>query len=208
MRPISSELVSIQSEIRDAFQWPLDSDQKSAIALRNECNNPSISLELSGTICVVGAAAKPGVVSEFPIIAADGAIGAVKDHSSVILVVSDADGEPYLDQAIDAKIPICLHAHGDNIDQWRSAISRWPKDHPLILTHQTPLEIEGMYNPGGFTDGDRAVCIALALGAENIELIGFSADEVGPWSGTTNQIQKIKKLKWMQRVLSLIDIEV
>ena len=41
----------------------------------------------------------------------------------------------------------------------------------LILTHQTPLEIEGMYNPGGFTDGDRAVCIALALGAENIELL-------------------------------------
>ena len=63
-----------------------------------------------------------------------------------------------------------IHAHGDNIDQWRSAISRWPEDHPLILTHQTPLEIEGMYNPGGFTDGDRAVCIALALGAENIEL--------------------------------------
>lgn len=208
MRPISSELVNIQNEIRDDFQWPLDSDQKSAIALQRECNNPRINLELSGTICVVGAAAKPGVVSKYPIIAADGAIGAVKNHSSVILVVSDADGEPYLDQAIDAKIPICLHAHGDNIEQWRSAISRWPEDHPLILTHQTPLEIEGMYNPGGFTDGDRAVCIALALGAENIELVGFSTDEVGPWSGTTNHIQKIKKLKWMQKVLSLIGIEV
>ena len=46
------------------------------------------------------------------------------------------------------------------------------------------------------------------LGAENIELVGFSTDEIGPWSGTTNQIQKIKKLKWMQKVLSLIDIEV
>ena len=65
-----------------------------------------------------------------------------------------------------------------------------------------------MYNPGGFTDGDRAVCIALALGAENIELVGFSTDDIGPWSGTTNQIQKIKILKWMQKVLSLIDIEV
>ena len=51
----------------------------------------------------------------------------------------------------------------------------------LILTHQTPDRIEGMLNPGGFTDGDRAVCLAMMLGLkqEACELIGFSTNSIG-----------------------------
>ena len=208
MRPVLTELIDIQEQIRDAFGWQLDDDITSAIGLKNECNNPTTQLQLSGTICIVGAAAQAGITSKYPMIAADGAIGAVRDPSQVILVVSDADGEPYLDIAIDYQIPICLHAHGDNVDRWRAAIDRWPNDHPLILTHQTPNEIDGMYNPGGFTDGDRAICIALALGAENIELVGFSTDIVGKWSGHTDTNYKLAKLQWMKRIIELLGMEV
>lgn len=208
MRPVLTELIEIQDRIRDAFGWHLDDDLVSAIGLKNECNNPTTQIQLSGTICIVGAAAQAGITSKYPMIAADGAIGAISDPSQVVLVVSDADGEPYLDIAIDYQIPICLHAHGNNVDRWRAAIDRWPNDHPLILTHQTPNEIEGMYNPGGFTDGDRAICIALALGAENVELVGFSTEIVGKWSGHTDTGLKLIKLQWMKQIIELLGMEV
>ena len=50
---------------------------------------------------------------------------------------------------------------------------RTPSD--LTLTHQANAELEGMHNPGGFTDGDRALCFILALGRslEEIEWLVF-----------------------------------
>jgi uncharacterized Rossmann fold enzyme len=65
-----------------------------------------------------------------------------------------------------------------------------------------------MHNPGGFTDGDRAVCIAFALGADEVELVGFSIDEVGIWSGVTDKKRKLMKLKWMNKVLKLLSLEI
>ena len=65
-----------------------------------------------------------------------------------------------------------------------------------------------MANPGGFTDGDRAVCIAFALGAESVTLVGFSTSEVGSWSGVTDTKRKLIKLKWMSKVLQLLSMEV
>lgn len=208
MQPVNPELVAIQDEFRSAFSWSLDDDFKSAVNLSKTCKNPSFQLKLSGLVTVVGAAAKPGVVSSNPIIAADGAIGACADLSQVVLVVSDADGEPYLDRAIDAKIPICLHAHGDNQANWSAALARWPSDHPIMLTHQTPMDIDRMFNPGGFTDGDRAVCIAFSLGADKVELVGFDTQKVGKWSGNTDLESKIIKLQWMERVLGILGLEV
>ena len=34
---------------------------------------------------------------------------------------------------------------------------------------------------------------------------GFSTDTIGPWSGSTNEEQKIRKLTWMQRILELLN---
>jgi len=78
-----------------------------------------------------------------------------------------------------------------------------------VLTHQTPGEIDGMYNPGGFTDGDRAICFLLALGVpiEKISLLGTRTDIVGKWSGVTKPAEKIIKLEWMAKVLDIIGIE-
>ena len=70
------------------------------------------------------------------------------------------------------------------------------------------MKIGGMHNPGGFTDGDRAVCIAFALGANEVELVGFSTDDVGQWSGVTDKKRKLIKLQWMNRVLNILSLRV
>ena len=55
---------------------------------------------------------------------------------------------------------------------------------------------------------DRAVCIAFALGANEVELVGFSTDDVGQWSGVTDKKRKLIKLQWMSRVLNILSLRV
>ena len=208
MQPISQDLILIQDEIRSSFGWSLQSDYDSALQLCANYNKNSPKITLPEKVTVVGAAAPPDYVPLGPTIVADGAIGALVDYSKVILIVTDGDGTPYLEKGLNKGIPICLHAHGDNIDSWKKILEIIDDDQEVILTHQTPYDIEGMYNPGGFTDGDRAVCIALALGATEIELVGFSIGEVGAWSAITDEKRKLMKLKWMNRVLKLLFMEI
>jgi uncharacterized Rossmann fold enzyme len=70
------------------------------------------------------------------------------------------------------------------------------------------MKIDGMYNFGGFTDGDRAVCFIHSLGVpkERILLIGTRTDIVGRWSGITNNELKLSKLRWMEKVLQILKI--
>lgn len=208
MQPFKQELVRIQDEIREYFDWSLEADFKSALLLLESCKNPAPSILLEGKVTVVGAAVNPGYIPQMPTLVADGAIGAIEDYSKVVLIVSDGDGSPYIEKALNKGIPICLHAHGDNIDTWQNILSAINENQQIMLTHQTPEKIEGMHNPGGFTDGDRAVCIAFALGATEVELVGFSTDEVGSWSGVTDEKRKLMKLKWMNKVLELLSLEV
>lgn len=149
------------------------------------------------------------------LIAADGSCGvldtlpdsmAERAWSRLTCVVSDADGGAGTVAAVKRGIPIILHAHGDNTEAWQALLSmasdrRTPP--PLVLTQQTPEQIEGMHNPGGFTDGDRAVCFARALGLprERIRLLGTRTDIVGDWSGATDPERKLVKLQWMASVL-------
>ena len=66
-----------------------------------------------------------------------------------------------------------------------------------------------MHNFGGFTDGDRAVCLAINLGVpiKKISLLGFSTTEIGEWSGQTNPERKMEKLDWMLKILQIIGLE-
>ena len=105
-------------------------------------------------------------------------------------------------------IHICLHEHGDNREAWTNVLDLIDENQEVILTHQTPNDIEGMHNPGGFTDGDRAVCVAFALGATEVDLIGFSTNDVGQWSGVTDEKRKLIKLKWMNKVLEILSLRV
>lgn len=208
MKAVNEDLILIQDEIRESFGWGLDSDVESAELLVSKCKNSEPNLRFEDKVTVVGAAAEPGVKSQYPIVVADGAIGAIEDLSTVALIVTDGDGTPHIERALNKGIPICLHAHGDNVESWSKILSQINERQEVFLTHQTPREIDGMYNPGGFTDGDRAVCIAFALGATEVELVGFSTDDVGQWSGVTDKKRKLIKLQWMSRVLNILSLRV
>ena len=208
MKPVAEDLILIQDEIRESFDWDLKSDYESAKSLVLKCKNPTSSICFNSKVTVVGAAASPGIIPQHPAIVADGAIGAISDLSKVALIVTDGDGTPHLEKALNKGIPICLHAHGDNQESWARILSLIDENQEVILTHQTPYHIEGMHNPGGFTDGDRAVCIALALGATDVELVGFSVNDVGQWSGVTDEKRKLIKLKWMNKVLQILSLRV
>ena len=174
-------------------------------------------------VAILGAAitveeVKKILLSNTLIIAADGAIGVLNEladsdsdraWSRIACLVSDADGGEGTIAAVKRGVPIILHAHGDNQAAWSSLVEmaasqRTPP--PLVLTHQTPDTIRGMHNPGGFTDGDRAVCFALSLGVkrENITLLGTRTDIVGEWSGVTDVKTKLVKLQWMAKVLQYL----
>ena len=145
-------------------------------------------------------------------VAADGAVGAVDDLTKVLCVVSDGDGAEHLERAAKAGVHIVLHAHGDNHDVWSRLVEAWAQlEHPphLTLTHQANAELEGMHNPGGFTDGDRALCFIHALGRslEEIHCVGFRTDVVGQWSGTTNPERKKRKLAWMKESMRRLGVE-
>ena len=208
MKAVNEDLILIQDEIRESFGWGLDSDVESAELLVSKCRNSEPNLRFEDKVTVVGAAAEPGVKSQYPIVVADGAIGAIEDLSTVALIVTDGDGTPHIERALNKGIPICLHAHGDNVESWSKILSQINERQEVFLTHQTPGDIDGMYNPGGFTDGDRAVCIAFALGATEVELVGFSTDDVGQWSGVTDKKRKLIKLQWMSRVLNILSLRV
>lgn len=178
---------------------------------------------ISRPITVLGAAAEvedvlAAIDDGHGIIAADGAVGVLTetDVSAVAwealqCVVSDADGDPsHLRMAAERKIPFILHAHGDNIPEWTSFLQILNQNNtPLILTHQTPENILGMHNPGGFTDGDRAVCIALSLNVSpsQLTLRGFRTDIIGRWTGSTVPERKMRKLEWMKRVLDIAGVK-
>ena len=126
-------------------------------------------------------------------------------------VVSDADGDvSHLAMAAERGVTFSLHGHGDNIDEWTSFLDVLHiYSTPLILTHQTPETILGMHNPGGFTDGDRAVCLALSMNASprQLTLRGVRTDIIGRWTGSTIPERKMRKLEWMRRIVEIAGVE-
>ena len=229
---IDRRLVEIQDEIRSEFGWSLDKDLYVAKWLVNElvCSAPcrrslldlnktwdNIRRELfshSGSVAIVGAAVEIDEIEDAMkkgcrFIVADGSGEIFSDledpkegWDSVIGVVSDGDGGTGLSLSIDNNIPMIIHAHGDNQESLRRLIPG-VRDLPISITHQTPFSIDGMVNPGGFTDGDRAVCIVVSMGVSvsDIVLLGTRSDVVGKFSGATDPEKKLLKLRWMKRIL-------
>ncbi len=225
--------VAIQHDVRAHYGWSYASDLTSAQGLRETCNHHPMAealgwskgarertLERLATriaeadhVVLVGAAVS---VSDLEhtwqkntvFIAADGAVGACFDRVEVLCVVTDLDGGEHLDEAVRRGIPLIVHAHGDNQALWERHTEAWAQrgGGPLVLTHQTDEAFPDMHNVGGFTDGDRAACFLVALGVspERVRFVGYAVDHVGPWSGTTDPVRKLDKLKWMERVLDLL----
>ncbi len=147
-------------------------------------NAPSLDYELD---------ALPGMDAVH--IAADGAAEVLLRRGMVPdILVSDLDGPfPAILQASCEGAIIVVHAHGDNLD----ALSEYvPQLENIVGTCQCRPP-EGLYNFGGFTDGDRCVFLARELGASSIRLVGFDFEDqsVTP--------RKRKKLAWAKRLIEI-----
>ena len=147
-------------------------------------NAPSLAEELEGLL-----------ERDLAFVAADGATAVLLRKGIVPdIVVTDLDG-PF-DAIRSASLMgslIVVHAHGDNLD----ALQRYvPQLERAVGTVQCQPP-EGLYNFGGFTDGDRCVFLARALGAATIKLLGFDFDDRGVTP------RKQKKLLWAKRLIEL-----
>jgi len=230
-------LIAIQDDVRVHFGWELQADIDCAKSLqlafensdpfgvnkwntdvRNQAlGNLQIKLLKANAVIFVGAAVENNELDEMVgegvvFIAADGAVGALPNDAELACVVSDFDGTPHLEQAAINGATIIAHAHGDNLAAWNDCVESWShfaNPPSLILSHQTPQIFPGMHNWGGFTDGDRALCMAHALGVnfEDVYLVGYTLSRVGKWSGRTDVNKKLEKLQWMATVVQMLGLE-
>jgi uncharacterized Rossmann fold enzyme len=128
-------------------------------------------------------------------IAADGAVSVLLGKNVVPdVVVTDLDG-PFLDiqRANRMGSLVVVHAHGDNLDALTSFV---PLLERVVGTCQCRPPA-GLFNFGGFTDGDRCVFLAKELGAAKIGLLGFDFQDARLTP------RKKKKLVWAKRLIGL-----
>ena len=115
-------------------------------------------------------------LKDYVLVAADGATTALIEEKLVPdIVATDLDGK--LDDILLANLRganIIIHAHGDNIDK----IARLSSFFNNVLGTTQAQPIGNLYNFGGFTDGDRALFLAVALGASEITLAGMDFGDI------------------------------
>ncbi len=118
------------------------------------------------------------------VIAVDGASRLAKNHGIIPdIVVTDLDGSwDTLTHLFKEKTIFVIHAHGDNIAALRLLLPLSPYNRTL-LTIQTKPYIGIGKVIGGFTDGDRALVLAIACRAKRIVLLGMNfSEKTGWWS--------------------------
>lgn len=114
------------------------------------------------------------------------------------LVVTDLDGDVATDlKANEGGAVLVVHAHGDNIPSLRryvpSIIGR-----TVLTTQSTPFD--RVRDFGGFTDGDRAIAMAVHFGACDLKLIGFDFRHPRPKDGSSLKT-KARKLRWAESII-------
>jgi len=149
------------------------------------------------TVCGNG----PNLTSEIgrirgTVIVADGAANRLyAEGICPAVIVTDLDGatEAFVEMNRAGTL-IVVHAHGDNMDRLRFWVPLFTG--PLVGTTQA-RPFGRIRNYGGFSDGDRAVFLALALDAVEVALVGFYLDDpaVDP--------VKRRKLLWARTLLGL-----
>ena len=136
------------------------------------------------------------------VVAADGATSTLMRRRLLPkAIVTDLDGA--VEDQVDANVRgsvVFVHAHGDNIH----ALERWVGEFQgsIVGTCQGH-PVEGVFNFGGFTDGDRAACIMSEMGARRIRLAGFDLERPSDKPGSPQKV-KARKLAWARRILDLL----
>ena len=116
------------------------------------------------------------------------------------ILVTDLDGD--IDSQLEASsrgaVTLIL-AHGDNTD----LVARYAPqfEGKVVLTTQGRPH-GNVLCFGGFTDGDRAVCLARHFGVPRILLLGFDFEHPSDKDGSYPHI-KAKKLRWAQRIIGI-----
>jgi len=141
---------------------------------------------------------------EYTLFAADGAVQALLEYNIVPhIITTDLDGN--IEDLIKANKEgsvVIIHAHGDNIDKIKSWLPKF--EGKIMVTTQTE-PFDDIYDFGGFTDGDRAYCIAKHFHACRIFLLGFDFENVVEKEGKDSKI-KARKLKWAERIIKWHDM--
>lgn len=149
---------------------------------------PSLEDDLKGLMAV-------GVLGAFVLVSADGATTAVLHVSKAVprIVVTDLDGK--IEDLLHADrlgAVMVVHGHGDNIPKLERIV---PKLVHTIGTTQVKAR-PNVYNFGGFTDGDRAVFLAVEMGAKLIVLAGMDfGRDVGKYSKAKARPIDVKRMK-------------
>ena len=215
-------------EILDDFGFSRSGDEESA-KLLDEILSTEGCLTLNGLAEIVGFSDKFIVfgaglslknhvlmlkenydLKDYVLVAADGATTAlIEEKISPDVVCTDLDGN--IDDILLANLRganIAIHAHGDNIDKVASLSSFF--NNVIGTTQAQPMG--NLYNFGGFTDGDRALFLAVALGASEITLAGMDfGDKVTKYSRPNMDVKvgdadefKRKKLMYAERFTNWI----
>jgi hypothetical protein len=151
--------------------------------------------------------------SHFFITAADGSANGLRIANLMPdLIISDLDGISLEDLTyfLQKGVIVIIHGHGDNIIKIQEFSSIIQKSNSIMCTTQTEAKYP-IFNPGGFTDGDRGVFLLhhLADSQKVFWLFGYEFGEyIGSFSkkGFTHSkpitILKKKKLKFAQELLN------
>jgi uncharacterized Rossmann fold enzyme len=128
------------------------------------------------------------------VIAADGATTSLLNELGKVpdIIVTDLDGNVPDQLSANAQgAVVVVLGHGDN----REAITKYvPWFSGLVTPTTQGRPFPGVYNFGGFTDGDRAVILARHMGAETIHLLGFDMMDPRPKGGKSPSV-KLRKLE-------------
>ena len=199
-----NDWMPVYGEILADMGFSRSEDEASARLLKVLMANADLidpdDLEFKDTAAVVGPAFPDLTDLDGRTVMAAGSATETMVDSGVIpdMVVTDLDGD--IDSQIKASrkgAVTFLHAHGDNT----SLIMDYAKEFtgPVVLTTQSVPD-NVIFNWGGFTDGDRAVCIARAFGCSAIELRGFDFSTPCYKDGSEPAVKK-KKLMWAERII-------
>ncbi|TXT55004.1 MAG: 6-hydroxymethyl-7,8-dihydropterin pyrophosphokinase [Promethearchaeota archaeon] len=159
---------------------------------------PSLEASLQTIIDIKGRA----FFNHFNVLAADGAsVLARKERIPLLGIFSDLDG--ISKKEFNYADFVIIHAHGDNREKLYYFKQQIIKKQNIIATTQVRPK-NSVYNPGGFTDGDRILYFISHLidPSQRLFLIGMDFNEVvGKYSKPHNQENytaspiKKKKLK-------------
>ena len=167
-------------------------------------DDDAIRERIGRTATVVGAA--PGLAERLGTVKLEGTVISAGSATKTLMdagilpdiVVTDLDGdiESQLEASAAGAVTL-IHAHGDNEDLVRRYAGLF-RGTVVLTTQSKPSNT--VLDFGGFTDGDRAVCMAREFGARFINLVGFDFDNPSDKEGSDPETKR-RKLKWAKRII-------